>query len=193
MPVDIPLDKICVKTGVLCPRCQRIMDSGIYNDLDLEVMRALISIESRIKPDIKYLKSYLFNDKLVILVKSNRGELPADLGKLVEAALDNPRIKKVIIMPTDEDPKSLLEYIIRPYEVIDMTRSYLPDGSEAVTIKIPREAAVKLVGEISDLVRRYLEEKLNAHVYFDFVDISKQKGESFRVSKPDLRRLLQDL
>ncbi len=193
MPVDIPLDKICVKTGVLCPRCQRIMDSGIYNDLDLEVMRALISIESRIKPNIKYLKSYLFNDKLVILVKSNRGELPADLGKLVEAALDNPRIKKVIIMPTDEDPKSLLEYIIRPYKVIDMTRSYLPDGSEAVTIKIPREAAVKLVGEISDLVRRYLEEKLNAHVYFDFVDISKQEGESFRVSKPDLRRLLRDL
>ena len=71
------------------------------------------------------------------------------------AALDKPRIKKVIVMPTNEDPKSLLEYIIRPYKVIDMSRYYLPDGSEAVTIKIPRDAAVKLVGELEELVKKY--------------------------------------
>ena len=196
LPVNIPLDKICVKTGVLCPRCQRIMDSGRYDEIDLEVMRALVSIEQRVEgSELEYVKSYLFGNKLVVLVKTNRGELPKDLGKHIEAALDNPRIGNVIVIPTDEDPQRLVEYVIRPYKIIDMKRVYLPDGSETVTILVPLNAAPKLSGEIADLVKKYLERKLSAEILFEFVEKSptEEKRQGLGLKKPDLKRILGDL
>ncbi len=196
VPVNIPLDKICVKTGILCPRCQRIMDSGKYDEIDLEVMRALVSIEQRIDDSqLEYVKSYLFGNKLVVLVKTNRGELPRDLGKHIEAALDNPRIRSVIVIPTDEDPQRLVEYVIRPYKVIDMKRVYLPDGSETVTIIVPLDAAPKLSGEIADLVKKYLERKLSAEIFFEFIkkNSTEEKRHGLGLKKPDLKRILGEL
>jgi predicted nucleic acid-binding Zn-ribbon protein len=45
----IPLDTICVKTGILCPSCQRKVDEGEVQEFEVEILRNLLELENEIK------------------------------------------------------------------------------------------------------------------------------------------------
>ncbi len=195
MPVEIPLDKICVRSGILCPRCQSLVDSGVYDDLDLRVMRALLSLENRLSSvKIKYVKSKLKDNKLLIFIESDSiDSIPVWLGREILAYLDDPRIKSVLIVPKFDDPQELLEYVIRPYKVLGVRRAYLPDGSLVVTLTLPRKAREKLeqsglLGVILELLRK----KYKGEVLIEYAEETPIE-EKISINKQDIKKLLSKL
>jgi transcription antitermination factor NusA-like protein len=195
MPVEIPLDKICVRSGVLCPRCQSLVDKGLYDDIDLNVMRALISLENKLSSiKIKYIKSKIKNGKLLVFVEAEPPDaIPVWLGKELVAYLDDPSIKEILILPKFNDPQKLLEYIIKPYRVLGVKRTYLPDGSLVVTLSLPQGAREKLESSgLAGLVIEALREKYGGDVLIDYVKESSEQ-ERISVSKQDIKNILSKL
>lgn len=192
MPVRIPLDRICVNTGVLCPRCQRIAEERGYSDLDIRVMRALLSLEKRLgATEIEFVSTRRLDGKLLVLVRA-QGEVPVWLGRELQAALDDPSVARIIVLPIDiRDPKALIEYAIRPFRVLDIKKVYLPDGSEDLIVKLPRAALERTDPAVLETVLDVVRRRIRGEVYIEYVDVPA--GERVSIAKEDLWRVLDKI
>ena len=192
MPVKIPLDRICVNTGVLCPTCQRIAEERGYTDLDIRVMRALLSLEKRLGgSEIEFVATKRLDGKLLVLVRA-RGEVPVWLGRELQAALDDPGVARIIVLPIDiRDPKALIEYAIRPFRVLDIKRVYLPDGSEDLIVKIPKAALERTDPAVLETVLDIIRGRLRGEIYIEYVDVPA--GERVSIAREDLWRALDKI
>jgi len=76
----IPLDTLCVKTGVLCPRCQSIVRSGSVKEYEVDVMRELLDLEElpdfKFLKDMEYVRSVTSEGALVIILQDVRDNTP---------------------------------------------------------------------------------------------------------------------
>jgi hypothetical protein len=71
--MKIPLDYLCVKSGLLCNRCQSLVDSGEVDSFEVKVMQALLELEETQFKELKdstYYKAIKVNDLLILLVGS---------------------------------------------------------------------------------------------------------------------------
>lgn len=132
-----PLDKICIKSGVFCPSCQRKIESGVVAAEDIEVLRALINLEDKLKflKKGEYVKSLSVTDELVVLVKN--GFESAEITAL-EKELSNSIGKKVKVVEYTSDLKKLIEQIIAPASLLGVNKIWLPTGEEVINIRISR-------------------------------------------------------
>ncbi|MCY0868878.1 MAG: hypothetical protein OWQ48_06620 [Desulfurococcus sp.] len=66
-----PLDRICVKSGVLCPSCQRKVEEGVVREDEIPVMRVLMDLEEKLKFLRKgsYSKTYRLRDRLIVMIR----------------------------------------------------------------------------------------------------------------------------
>ncbi len=195
MPVEIPLDKICVRTGVLCPRCQSLVDRGLYNDLDIRVMRALLEVERKYRDTrIRFVKAYRIDDIVYVLVESSPG-VPASLGADIRKHLDVEGVERVLVVEYRADKRRLIEEIIAPYRVIGIQEAFLPDGGEVVIVKVPVEARRLLESIKGRYILRLAEKLLGKQVYIEYVESSEAplKPEWLGLKKPDVRGLLDRL
>ncbi len=189
--MEIPLDRICVRTGVLCPRCQRLVDEGVYNELDVEVMRAFLRIEKKLGDrTLRYVKTQRLDHKLVVLVDTPDGILPSWLGKELQAALDREDVTAVIVLPhTGGDIKKLIEYAVRPYRIIDITRVYSLDGSIDYVVKLPAKARGRLDPGVLAIVLELVQKRFGGRLYIEYVDV-EEREEVEKVSTEELKKLL---
>ncbi|MEB3806199.1 MAG: hypothetical protein GSR73_01610 [Desulfurococcales archaeon] len=196
MPVEIPLDRICVKSGILCPRCQSLVDEGVYNDLDVRVMRALLGVERRFRSHrIKYVKSYQIDDILYVLVESSPG-IPSSLGADLRRALGADEIKRVIVIEYNTDKRKLIETLISPYRVLGIQEAYLPDGSNMVVIKLPSEAKKLIESVKGKYIVKLAERLLGKQIYIEYAENAGSaplKPEWLGLKKPNVRDLLDKL
>ena len=190
MPVEIPLDRICVRTGVLCPRCQSLVDRGLYDDLDIRVMRALLGIEKRLGDvRIKYVKARRLGTRLIVVVEAPDGSLPSWLGRELQMALDDPSITSVIVLPHGGGVQKLVESAVRPYRVVDVSLYYLPDGKEYYIVKLPSSARGRVNSELLRVVEELAEKWYGAGIMIEYVDVPEEEPVE-KVSVKDLRSLL---
>ncbi len=194
MPVDIPLDKICVRSGILCPRCQSLVDRGVYDSVDVSVMRALLDVEDRLGGvSVRFVKSRVVDGVLVVVVETRGGSVPVWLGEEIRKRVDLDGVRDVLVVEGGRDPLALLERLISPFKVLAVNKSYLPDGSVAVVLKLPAGAR-RLLAEKGAAVRVVLDmlrEKYSGEIYIEY----EEQGEtgSVKLSKPDLKKLLGGL
>ncbi|MCE4619366.1 MAG: hypothetical protein F7C82_02640 [Desulfurococcales archaeon] len=193
MAIKIPLDKICIKSGVLCPRCESLVNSGKYTDLDVRVMKAFVDIEKKYRNyDIKYVKSYQIDDILYVLVESGES-LPSTLGADVRKALNSEEISRVIIVEHRKDKRQLIEDLIAPYKVLGMQEAYLPDGSQVFVIKVPQEAKRLLDSLKGKYILKLAEKLLNRQIYVEYIEGTTStvlKPEWLGIKKPNVKDLL---
>jgi len=194
VPVDIPLDKICVRSGILCPRCQSLVDRGVYDSVDVSVMRALLDVEDRLGGvSVRFVKSRVVDGVLVVVVETRGGSVPVWLGEEIRKRVDLDGVRDVLVVEGGRDPLALLERLISPFKVLAVNKSYLPDGSVAVVLKLPAGAR-RLLAEKGAAVRVVLDmlrEKYSGEIYIEY----EEQGEtgSVKLSKPDLKKLLGGL
>ena len=193
MPVEIPLDKICVRTGVLCPRCQRLVDEGVYSDLDVRVMAALVGLERRLEGyRIRYVKSEVVGRKLIVMIESPGGIVPAWLGRAIQEALDDPSITGVVVIPYGGTLQKLVEYAVRPFRVVDTSIYYSLDGSEYLIVKLPERARGKLDPGLVDVVSRIAREKYGVRLMFEYVSVPEEEGAE-KISVERLKSILDSI
>ncbi len=132
-----PLDRICVKSGILCPNCQRKVNMGIVGEYEIPVMKAMMELEEEMKELRKgeYIKAYDLGDQVIILVKGIDNPVERDrIGRRLSSRLHR-RVKIVNYTP---DKKQVVEQIISPATLLGLNTLWLPDGTEQVIVRIPR-------------------------------------------------------
>jgi transcription antitermination factor NusA-like protein len=152
--MKIPLDTICVKSGVLCPRCHRLIDSGFYTLREVEIMRYLLELEEqdpnfKFLKDATYLKSYETNS-LTLTVLEVGSDVPqsalARLGRTLSAKM-NTKVRVI----RKSDPKSIIVQVVAPARVQGINSVWTPDGDVQHIIRISRYDARLLPAEVSEI------------------------------------------
>jgi len=154
--LKIPLDYLCVKTGVLCPRCQRLVDTGIVKEYEVQVMRALLELEDR--PDFKYLKDSTYvkalklNDVMILIIEVKDPTVrPKDLGRLGRMLSSKLNIKVRVINKVSGSIRELASQLIYPARVAGVNTLWLPDGSVEHIVRIPKGDLRYLPARMSSL------------------------------------------
>ena len=190
MPVEIPLDRICVRTGVLCPRCQSLVDQGLYDDLDIRVMRALLELEEKLGSiSVKFVKAHRYGSRVVVLVNVDRGQIPVWLGEELRKVLGED--EKVIVLPeAGSDIKRLVEGVIHPLKVVDVKKVYSLDGGVDLIVEVPEDARERLDPSTVSVLIDIVQKRLGARLYLRYVKTEGPREPGVKVSLSEMRRVL---
>ena len=165
--VRTELCSFCVKSGILCPRCQERLEKGRVTQLDLKVIRLLSELEKKhpILQEVHFHKAVEVGENLVIMVnRHDIGKIVGQEGNIVRGISELADGKKIKVMGYGGDDRRFLEELLSPLSILTINTIWLPDGStETKTIlqgRTPRhmpvdlEAARQLAKEIQGLTLR---------------------------------------
>ncbi|MEM0001517.1 MAG: transcription elongation factor [Desulfurococcaceae archaeon] len=132
-----PLDKICVKSGVFCPSCQRKIESGVVTSDDIKVLQALVNLEEKLKflKKGEYVKSIDLGEYMVVLIKNGFEQVEL---AMLEKELSDIIGKRIKVIEHVSDLKKLIEQIIAPASLLGINKIWLPTGEEIVSVRISR-------------------------------------------------------
>lgn len=141
--MKIPLDQICVKSGVLCPRCQGLVESRVVEPYEVEVMRALLELEDNANfqflKEATYYKAVRLNNFLVLLIDlPNSYTNPWTLNKLDRQLSELLSVKVRVIDKSSNNIKSIVLQLVMPARVSGINTLWLPDGSTQYIVRIPK-------------------------------------------------------
>lgn len=149
--VKTELCSFCVKSGILCPRCQERMDKGKVTQLDLKVIRLLSELEKRFPTlqEIRFHKAVEVGESLAIMVdRKDVGKIIDEEGKIPRAISEQVGGKRIKVLGYGGDERSLMEELLAPMSILTINTVWLPDGSrETKTIlqgRTPRHMPVDL-------------------------------------------------
>jgi transcription antitermination factor NusA-like protein len=129
--VKTPLCDFCLKSGVLCPKCQEKIRSGKITDTDMRIAKLLVTFQDKYSSlqQITFYKAYNANGVLAILV--GQGDLPHLLGyggKILRE-LAQQTGKNIRILEKGGNIRKLLEDLLSPATIISLNTIWLPDGT----------------------------------------------------------------
>lgn len=131
MPKMANICHFCLKSGILCHKCREKVRLGEVSELDLEVARLLLSLETTYPPlqEVYFYNAVEANGVLALIV--GRGDVARLLsygGKIVKA-LGKKLEKTVRVLEHGVDERKFLEDLFAPLSIITINRIWLPDGS----------------------------------------------------------------
>jgi transcription antitermination factor NusA-like protein len=142
--VKIPLDVICVRSGVLCPRCRRIIESGEHLEVEVDVMRHLLELENdnnfKFLRNTTYVKSYKVNTTLIVVLDIPEPISRPNLIRLAKTLEERLGLKIRIVQRTS-DPKQFIQQLISPARIQGIDSVWTPDGSVQHIVRIPKSDA----------------------------------------------------
>jgi len=149
--LKIPFCVFCLKSGILCSRCQEKIDSGEYSELDITVCKKLIELESRFPElkEVEFVKSLRAGGLTIIVVKAPRGfprRIWYEVSRLLRRELGNIRI-----IEKGPDIKSMVEQLLSPAKVMSIATVWFPDGSSELVIKVSKHDSRRLFVSKEDL------------------------------------------
>ena len=151
------LCQFCLRSGILCPKCRRKVESGKVSQLDIEIGRFLLSLEEEYPSlqDVFFHKSIESGDVLAIFV--GRGDIPRILshgGKIIKA-LDQKTGKTVRILEYQSDERKFLEDLFAPMDILTINHIWLPDGTtETRVILKGKKKNMKYIEALKDIARK---------------------------------------
>ena len=157
--METKLCHFCLKTGVLCPRCEEKVRSGEVSQAYMKVAKMLLDLEEKgLTPlqDATLLDVAEIRDTLVLVFK--RGDLTR-LGparRRLARALENELGKRVHMVEGDVDERTFLEQLFAPATLVTINRIWLPDDSVEVKVILRGRrpwADVKTLTEIARELR----------------------------------------
>lgn len=144
------LDAFCVKSGILCRRCEEKLEKGQITDLDLKVIQRMVELEKEypVLQDVTYHRSVEANGMMAVLV--DRKDVPRLLGggaKIVRD-LGDTFGKRVKLISYGGDDREFLEDLFSPLSILTINTIWIPDGSTETKVILtgrqPRRMPVDL-------------------------------------------------
>jgi len=159
--VKTVLCNFCLKTGMLCPKCQAKVDSGEVSELDLKVARFLLSLENKYPSlqNVYFHKAVDVDKTLAIIV--GKGDVPRLLsygGKIIKA-LEGKTGKSIRVLEYGVDDRKFLEDLFAPLSIVTINTIWLPDGTTETRVILRKKRwrnppfNVKALKEIARKVR----------------------------------------
>jgi len=140
-----PICEICLKSGILCPGCQEKVTTGEITQLDVEISKILHKIDTQygLPKDFQFLKSYVFDDLLIIVVgKNDVGNIVGKGGKILKI-LQKELNNKIRVIESTDNVRKILEDLLYPARIVGINIIYLPDG-ERKRVRISHEDRKRL-------------------------------------------------
>jgi transcription antitermination factor NusA-like protein len=125
------LDAFCVKSGILCRRCEEKLQKGQVTRLDLKVIRRMVELEKGypVLQDVTYHRSVEADDMMAVLV--DKKDLPRLLGggARIVKELGESFGKRVKLIGFGGDDRAFLEDLFSPLSILTINTVWIPDGS----------------------------------------------------------------
>ena len=155
------LCNFCLKSGMLCSKCQAKLKSGEVSQEDLKIARLLLSLENEYPPlqDVYFHKAVDTDDVLAIII--GQGDMPRLLGfggKVVRAISESTG-KTIRILEHGVDDRKFLEDLFAPLSIMTINTIWLPDGTTETRVILrkrgrrPPPINVKALKEIAQKIR----------------------------------------
>jgi len=140
MPKMANICDFCLKSGILCPKCQTKLKSGKVTDIDLKVGRLLLSLEKTYPTlqDIRFHKAVEANDVLAVIV--GRGDVARLLsygGKIIRE-LGEKIGKTIRVLEHGVDNRKFLEDLFAPVSIVTINTIWIPDGTTETRVILKR-------------------------------------------------------
>ena len=134
------LCNFCLKSGILCSKCQGKLKSGDVSEVDFTVARILLSLEEQYPSlqDVRFYKAVEADRILALLV--GKGDVPRLLshgGKIVKA-LGEKTGKTVRVLEYGVDERKFLEDLFVPLSILTINKIWLPDGTTETRVILNR-------------------------------------------------------
>jgi transcription antitermination factor NusA-like protein len=144
------LDAFCVKSGILCRRCEEKLEKGQISELDLKVIQRMVELEKEhpVLQEVTYHRSVEADGMMAVLV--DRRDIPRLLGggaKIVKD-LGDTFGKRVKLISYGGDDREFLEDLFSPLSILTINTIWIPDGSTETKVILtgrqPRKMPVDL-------------------------------------------------
>jgi len=151
--VKTPLCNFCLKSGMLCPKCEARVKTGEIGELDIRISRLLLRLEDKYPflQNVQFYKAVESGGILALLV--DHGSLPMMLsygGKIIREINDSLGMK-VRILEHGGDLRKFYEDLVAPANVITLNKIWLPDGSMETRVVLSERGRRRLPVNISAL------------------------------------------
>jgi len=138
--VKAALCNFCLKSGILCSKCQGKLKSGEVSKVDFEIARLLLSLEEKYPSlqDVYFHKAIEANGMLAVVVK--RGDVPRLLGhggKIIRS-LSEKTGKTIRVLEHGVDDRKFLEDLFVPLRILTINTIWLPDGTTETRVILRR-------------------------------------------------------
>jgi len=149
----MPFCTFCVRTRILCSKCQELIDTGRYKYEELEVLNALVDLEEEVPTlkELEYRKSHVVDDYVIVILERGRSLLK-DQVEFIERELSR-RLNKRARLLFYGQLRELISQLVAPARLLTVSISYLPDGTTTVIIRIPQRELRKLPYPLETLER----------------------------------------
>jgi len=140
----------CVKSGILCRRCEEKLEKGQITELDLKVIQRMVELEKEhpVLQDVTYHRSVEADGMMAVLV--DRRDLPRLLGGGAKVVKDlgDTFGKRVKLISYGGDDREFLEDLFSPLSILTINTIWIPDGSTETKVILtgrqPRKMPVDL-------------------------------------------------
>jgi transcription antitermination factor NusA-like protein len=144
------LDAFCVKSGILCRRCEEKLEKGQITELDLKVIQRMVELEKEhpVLQDVTYHRSVEADGMMAVLV--DRRDVPRLLsgGAKVVKDLGETFGKRVKLISYGGDDREFLEDLFSPLSILTINTIWIPDGSTETKVILtgrqPRKMPIDL-------------------------------------------------
>ena len=140
------LCNFCLKSGILCSKCQGKLKSGKVSEVDFKIARLLLSLEEKHPSlqEVRFHKAVESDRVLAILV--NKGDVPRLLshgGKIVRA-IGEKTGKTIRILEYGVTERKFLEDLVVPLSILTINTIWLPDGTTETRVILKRGGRKRL-------------------------------------------------
>lgn len=134
------LCNFCLKSGILCMKCQGKLKSGKISEIDLKIARLLLSLEEK-HPQLQnvYFHKAVETDGVLAIIVG-QGDIARLLsvgGKIIREIGDMTG-KQIRLLEHEVDDRKFLEDLFVPYPIMTINAIWLPDGSTETRVILKR-------------------------------------------------------
>jgi len=153
------LDAFCVKSGILCRRCEEKLEKGQVTELDLKVIQKIVELEKQnpVLEDVTYHRAIEADDMMAVLV--DKKDMPKLLGggAKVVRELAETFGKRVKLISYGGDDRDFLEDLFSPLSILTINTVWIPDGSTETKVILTGRQPRKMLVDL-DKVRKIAQE-----------------------------------
>jgi transcription antitermination factor NusA-like protein len=138
--VKTALCNFCLKSGILCSKCQEKLKSGEVSEADFEIARLLLSLEEKYPSiqDVIFHKAIEANGLLAIVVKKGDVARLLGYGGKILRSLGEKAGKTIRVLEHGVDDRKFLEDLFIPLRILTINTIWLPDGTTETRVILKR-------------------------------------------------------
>ncbi len=165
--MKLPICVIDAQTNTLCRKCKQLYREGKISDIDIDISKILTDASQSNKDlkGISFYSSYELSDVVMIITRKQDVAILSS-PEILDKIKQNTQ-KEIRFLEKTNNPKKLVESLLDPVPIVNVTTLYLPPFSDKEykieidkkfkdKLPIPEEIVVQTVTSVLD-TQAYIE------------------------------------